>query len=218
MSATANSSASMIMIGTCTKKKMQVLVSARRKTGSVRQPHDVGEAAEAEVHALADLEAHPQRPQDRIDHEQPEQDQRRRNEQPAIDLGVAVEPDVATGRFPSSRLRLRRRAAPLATRRPRPSQAPAAAPQGKPCGRGLREAGTGSLPFPRAGYWICCLGLIVDRLEGVIDRTALGDRRQLRLHGGVDLGGEGAVVDARNLAEPVGEVLPDLLAAEERIA
>ena len=34
LSATANSSARVIMIGTCTKKKMQVLVRARMKTGS----------------------------------------------------------------------------------------------------------------------------------------------------------------------------------------
>ena len=34
----------------------------------------------------------------------------------------------------------------------------------------------------------------------------------------VDLGGEDAVVDGRNLREPVGEVLPDRLAAEEVVA
>ena len=46
-------------------------------------PDDVGPAAEAEIHALADLDAHPERPDDRVDHEDAEQDQCGGDKEPA---------------------------------------------------------------------------------------------------------------------------------------
>src|SRR3569623_3406123 len=60
-------------------------------------------------------------------------------------------------------------------------------------------------------------GLVVDGLERVVNAAALGDRRELRDDGGVDLGGEGAVVDRRNLRLPIGEIGPDRLAAKEGV-
>ena len=128
-SADANSSASMIMIGTCTTKKIMVLVSAWRKTGSLGQADDVVEAAEMEIHALADLEAHPERPQDRIDQEEAEQDERRRDEEPAADLLTAIEPCGCHWCFPIPQVRRARDLRRLReTCWPTPTQVPTAAP------------------------------------------------------------------------------------------
>ncbi len=55
------------------------------------QAQDIGEAAKAEIHAAPNLEAHPERPQDRIDHEDAEQDQRRHDKEPAIPLFSACQ-------------------------------------------------------------------------------------------------------------------------------
>ena len=92
LSATANSSASTIMIGTCTTRKIKVLHSARRNTGSLVSRTILAKPPKLKVHALADLEAHPERPEDRIDHEDAEQHQCRRDEQPAVDLLAAAQP------------------------------------------------------------------------------------------------------------------------------
>ena len=62
-----------------------------QEDGVLRQADDVGEAAEVEVHAAAGLEAHPKRPEDRVDHEDAEQHQSRRDEEPAVDLLAALE-------------------------------------------------------------------------------------------------------------------------------
>ena len=158
LSATANSSASVIMIGTCTKKKMQVLVSARMKTGSLRQADDVGEAAEMEIQALADLEAHPQRPQDRIDQEEAEQDERRRDEEPAVDLRAAIEPCglplvASPSRRSAGRAVYADSGRPAGRRRLKPR---AAAPTRSDAARPREIKGTGLLPFPDT-YWICDL-------------------------------------------------------------
>src|SRR6185437_2429441 len=61
------------------------------------------------------------------------------------------------------------------------------------------------------------LGLVVDGLQRIVDTTALGDGGKLREDSLIHLGGEGAVLDARDLALPIREVLPDRLVAEERI-
>src|SRR5687767_1407369 len=55
--------------------------------------------------------------------------------------------------------------------------------------------------------------LSVDGLDGSVEVAALGDGRQLGGNRGVDFGREDAVVDVRNLGDPVREVLPHGLAA-----
>ncbi len=57
--------------------------------------------------------------------------------------------------------------------------------------------------------------LIFDGLQDVIDGRAFQERREVRRDGRVEFVGEDAVIDSRHLDEPVGELLPNLVAAEE---
>lgn len=59
--------------------------------------------------------------------------------------------------------------------------------------------------------------LSVDGLERVVDRATLGDCRNLRGNSCVDFVRVDAVIDCRNLGQPIGKALPDLLATEEGI-
>ena len=61
------------------------------------------------------------------------------------------------------------------------------------------------------------LGLAIDRLQHFVDRLAGAKFRQMRRHSRIHLVGEDAVVDGRNLGEPIRKVLPDLFTAEEGI-
>ncbi|WDR01763.1 hypothetical protein PSQ19_13585 [Devosia algicola] len=60
--------------------------------------------------------------------------------------------------------------------------------------------------------------LAVDGLERIVDAATIGDGGQLSLDRSTCFGREGAIVDRRHFAEPIGEVLPDWLATKEVVA
>ncbi len=190
LSATAKSSASTSMIGTCTIEEDDGVAERAQEDGVLRQACDVGEAAEGEVHAAAGLEAHPERPDDRVDHEDAEQHQGRRDEEPAVDLLAALEFCLCQG------MPRRSHAKPIAYRH-------AAASEGK---------GAGETSRPGSHLLDLLLDLCVDGRDGLVDRAALGEGRQLRDDRRVDLVGEDAVVrrperqraSRRSSARPAG--------------
>ena len=69
-------------------QKNQGVTKCAQEYRVLGQTGDVGEATERVVHAPAGLKAHPERPQDRINHEQAQQDKGGSNKTPAVPIGA----------------------------------------------------------------------------------------------------------------------------------
>ena len=85
-------------------------------------------------------------------------------------------------------------------------------------GRVRRKGERDERPAPAVTYWICCLTCASMAAMASSTEPPLARAGGLRDDRRVDLVSEDAVVHGRNGSEPVGEVLPDRLAAEEVVA
>ncbi len=135
-----------------------------------------------------DWKRHPERPEDRVDHEEARSARVRgaTKSQPLIVANVGRCRDVR-----------------------RESHHPPPWTSGcEAVGRGVLDAtGRRALQIRRAPiYWICCADLGVDGLQRCSSTGPLRcESRKLRGHGGIDLVGEDAVVDRRDLAPSQSE-------------
>src|SRR6185503_2260267 len=98
---------------------------------------DIGEATKREVHAPAGLEAHPERPDDWVDQEDAQQDERWRDKEPPADVLSSDDPCY------------HRRTCPVPTQ----AHANQTRPDNAGPGQGVEA---GFLPLPSSPYWIAC--------------------------------------------------------------